>query len=124
MSRLNMVNKILIIEDNVNILDTLVELFQLYDYETSAAVDAPSALSSLQHWNPDLILCDLLLPDGTGFEVLQQAQKNNIPAIVISGVTSPKERRTAMELGAQAYITKPFEVENLLKIVKSTISGS
>ena len=116
-----MKKKILIIDDDPNIVDYLVSLFEDNGYQTFSAGDVPEGLEIAKKEVPDLITLDIELPDewGPRFYRKMSQEKNlkNIPVIVISGLTG-----TEHAIGrAVASISKPFDRDKLLKIVKDNI---
>jgi DNA-binding response OmpR family regulator len=116
-----MKKKILIIEDDPNVVDYLVSLFEDNGYQTFSAGDVTGGLEIAKKEVPDLITLDIELPDewGPRFYRKMSQEKNlkNIPVIVISGLTG-----TEHAIGrAVASISKPFDRDKLLKIVKDNI---
>lgn len=116
-----MKKKILIIDDDPNIVDYLVSLFEDNNYATVSARDAQEGLKIAKQEVPDLITLDLEMPGDWGprFYRKMSLEKNlkNIPVIVISGL-SGSEHAIAR---AVAHITKPFDRDKLLRIVKETL---
>lgn len=118
---------ILIIDDDIHINEMLEEVLIQEGYQVSHAYSGTEALLFLANEKPDLILLDLMLPGLTGEEVLSQIEK--IPVIVMSAKVEVKDKVALLLNGAEDYITKPFEIEELLaRIVvqfrKSTRSDS
>lgn len=113
--------KIMVIDDDPNIVSYLTEFFQDNGYETCSAADGSEAMDLVKTENPDLITLDLEMPEEWGprfyRKLCQDEQFKNIPVIVISGITGSKY---AIQK-AVASLTKPFDREQLLKIVKDTI---
>ena len=118
---------ILIIDDDIHINEMLEEVLIQEGYQVSHAYSGTEALLFLANEKPDLILLDLMLPGLTGEEVLSQIEK--IPVIVISAKVEVKDKVALLLNGAEDYITKPFEIEELLarivvQLRKSTRSDS
>lgn len=103
---------ILIIDDYIHINEMLEEVLIQEGYQVSHAYSGTEALLFLANEKPDLILLDLMLPGLTGEEVLPQIEK--IPVIVMSAKVEVKDKVALLLNGAEDYITKPFEIEELL----------
>ena len=103
---------ILIIDDDIHINEMLEEVLIQEGYQVSHAYSGTEALLFLANEKPDLILLDLMLPGLTGEEVLLQIEK--IPVIVMSAKVEVKDKVALLLNGAEDYITKPFEIEELL----------
>ena len=118
---------ILIIDDDIHINEMLEEVLIQEGYQVSHAYSGTEALLFLANEKPDLILLDLMLPGLTGEEVLSQIEK--VPVIVMSAKVEVKDKVALLLNGAEDYITKPFEIEELLarivvQLRKSTRSDS
>ena len=118
---------ILIIDDDIHINEMLEEVLIQEGYQVSHAYSGTEALLFLANEKPDLILLDLMLPGLTGEEVLSQIEK--IPVTVMSAKVEVKDKVALLLNGAEDYITKPFEIEELLarivvQLRKSTRSDS
>lgn len=118
---------ILIIDDDIHINEMLEEVLIQEGYQVSHAYSGTEALLFLANEKPDPILLDLMLPGLTGEEVLPQIEK--IPVIVMSAKVEVKDKVALLLNGAEDYITKPFEIEELLarivvQLRKSTRSDS
>lgn len=103
---------ILIIDDDIHINEMLEEVLIQEGYQVSHAYSGTEELLFLANEKPDLILLDLMLPGLTGEEVLSQIEK--IPVIVMSAKVEVKDKVALLLNGAEDYITKPFEIEELL----------
>ena len=116
-----MAKKIMVVDDDPNVVYYLVGLFHDNGYETCAAHNAPEAFDMLQKEKPDLITLDIDMPEVTGPQFYRKFTKmddlKDIPVIVISGLAKP---HLAVKK-AVAVVEKPFDREQLLKIVKDTI---
>lgn len=110
--------KILIIEDDQNINNMLKELLTSNGYNTLSAYSGTEALL-LHDKTIDLILLDLMLPGKTGEEIIEELKsKNNVPVIIMSAITDVDKKINLFELGAEDYITKPFDNKELLARIK------
>lgn len=120
---------ILLIEDNFYILDNLTEYLEMEGYKILVANNGKRGLEIAGESVPDLIICDVLMAEMDGYEVLRQlidtAKTHEIPFIFSTSMSEKVNRAEALALGADEYIVKPFASEDLLKIVKTCIkSGS
>jgi len=112
---------ILIIEDETSIRRLIKEILCLENYLVIEAENGKKGLESAIKEKPDLILCDVMMPDLDGYEVLRQLQQNQvtqrIPFIFLTAKATKSDLRKGMNLGADDYITKPFEEEDLLQAI-------
>lgn len=120
---------ILLIEDNKDILENLTEYLELEGYKVLFASNGKEGLELAIKFIPDLIICDVLMPEMDGHEVLRlildTAKTHEIPFIFSTSNSEKVDRTKAIELGADDYIIKPFELETLLVMSKKWInSGS
>lgn len=113
---------ILIIEDNIVVRDNLVGILQLAGYEVIVAGDGKQGISMAETRLPDLIICDLSLQILDGYVVLQILNSNEsccrIPFILLTARTERSDVRIGMNLGANDYITKPFDPSDLLNSIE------
>ena len=125
----NEMKTILIIEDNRDILENLSEFFELEGYKIVSANNGKEGVELAGKLIPDLIICDVLMREMDGHEVLNlllsTAKTYEIPFIFSTSLSENIDRKESLALGADDYIVKPFEPETLLKIAKEWIaSGS
>jgi two-component system, OmpR family, alkaline phosphatase synthesis response regulator PhoP len=114
--------KILVIEDEVSVRENLVDLLEASDYEVICAENGfLGAVWAFEHI-PDLIVCDVMMPEVNGHEVLEALRQNpataTIPFIFLTAMADIQSIRKGMELGADDYLTKPFESIDLLKAIE------
>jgi DNA-binding response OmpR family regulator len=118
-------NRILLIEDNEEILDNTAEILELANYQVFTAENGKVGVEKAFAEQPDLIICDIMMPLLDGFGVLHLLQKNpatqNIPFIFLTAKTEHTDFRRGMESGADDYITKPFSGIELLNAVESRL---
>lgn len=118
--------KILLIEDDVTVRENTGELLELSNYEVSTASNGKLGVEKARAYSPDIIICDIMMPELDGYGVLQELSKNpetaNIPFIFLSAKTEQKDIRKGMNLGADDYLTKPFEEEDLLSAIESRLA--
>jgi len=117
--------KILVIEDNKDILENTAELLQLSHYQVLIASNGKEGVEQAIKNKPDLILCDIMMPGLDGYGVLHMLQNNpelqHIPFIFLTAKTEPSEIRKGMSLGADDFITKPFDTADLLKTIENRL---
>ncbi|MGJ5674785.1 MAG: hybrid sensor histidine kinase/response regulator [Nostochopsis sp.] len=114
-------NRILIIEDEPQIRANLEEILQLADFETLTAPNGQIGLKIAKTKLPDLIICDIMMPELDGYGVLSALHQDestiNIPVILLTAKAERSDFRQGMQLGADDYLTKPFTTEELLSAV-------
>ena len=115
--------KILIVEDEQNIVDILSFNLGREGYDTVEAYDGPTGLKLALEENPDLILLDLMLPGMDGFDVCRQIRQAGqaTPILMLTAREEEADKVLGLELGADDYITKPFSMRELLARVKANI---
>ena len=118
-----MEKKILIVEDEQNIVDILSFNLEREGYDTIEAYDGPTGLKLALEENPDLILLDLMLPGMDGFDVCRQIRRagHATPILMLTAREEETDKVLGLELGADDYITKPFSMRELLARVKANI---
>ncbi len=117
--------KILLIEDNVDLAENIVLLLKEHGYDVSFAYNGAEGLKQIAGFNPDLILCDIMLPDYSGYKLLAELKKLEdftIPVFIfLTAKTQREDLRKGMILGADDYITKPFTYEELIGAISSQL---
>lgn len=120
-----MKKKILIIEDDKIVRENTAEILQLANYDVITAENGKVGIEKANFFKPDLIICDILMPELDGYGVLQIVMRNSLlqktPLIFMSAKTKHEDVRRGMDLGASDYITKPFEESELLSAVASRL---
>ena len=107
--------KILIVEDDRNLLDTLRYNLRKEGYNTVTAVDGEGALHIARREKPDLIILDIMLPKLSGFEVCRILRKEmTVPILILTAKTDEVDKVVGLEIGADDYMTKPFSMRELL----------
>jgi CRP/FNR family transcriptional regulator, cyclic AMP receptor protein len=113
---------ILVIEDNSEIRENISEILELAGYAVVAATDGKEGIKMALSSMPQLIICDIMMPNLDGYGVLHSLQKNiqfpNIPFIFLSAKNEKQDVRLGMQLGADDYITKPFNPTELLHAIE------
>ena len=123
-----MSKKILLIEDNVDMRDNIQEILELSGYNVLTASNGKNGVKSAIESIPDLIICDVMMPEMDGYETLYLLSKNektkHIPFIFLTAKAEKTDFRKGMNLGADDYLTKPFEEMELLKVVETRLERS
>ena len=113
---------ILLIEDNAEMAENIASILQLANYEVTTAENGKKGVSLAQLHPPDLILCDIMMPELDGYGVLHILSNDpttvGIPFIFLTAKADKSDFRAGMNLGADDYITKPFDGVDLLKVVE------
>lgn len=117
--------KILVIEDEHHLRESLVEMLELTDFEVISAIDGEEGIQKAHSNTPDLIICDVMMPKKNGYEVLQHIRTNyklqSIPFIFLTAKVERKDIRKGMNLSADDYITKPFEYKELIEAINTRL---
>lgn len=114
--------RILVIEDNKDVLDNIEEILELSNYHVITALNGKTGVALAIETKPDLIICDIMMPELDGYGVLHMIQNNpelqQTPFIFLSARIEQSEIRKGMSLGADDYVTKPFDPLDLLKTIE------
>ena len=114
---------VLIIEDNLEIRENVTELLELNNYKVVSAENGAEGISIAKSIKPDIILCDIMMPQVNGYEVLRQLKTHpptaKIPFIYVTASAEKREVQIGMELGADAYVGKPFDTAELMDTIKT-----
>lgn len=117
--------KILIIEDDSNLLATLEYNLQKEGYYTITAVDGVKAIETARDKKPDLIILDVMLPLMNGFEVCQVLRKEmTVPILILTAKVEETDKIVGLEIGADDYMTKPFSMRELLARIRAALRRS
>jgi two-component system response regulator VicR len=112
--------KILIVDDEPNIVDVLRVNLEREGYQTMTATDGAAALEMGLNMHPDLILLDCMLPKMDGFDVCRKLRpQTNVPILMLTAKTEEIDKVLGLELGADDYITKPFSTREVLARIKA-----
>ena len=115
-------NKILIVEDDRNLADTLKYNLHQEGYQVVTAVDGEAALEAARKEKPDLIILDIMLPKLNGLEVCRILRKEmTVPILILTAKAEEVDKIVGLEIGADDYITKPFSLRELLARVKAML---
>lgn len=120
-----MVNKILIVDDEQSITVPLKFLMEQNQFEVMVVHSGEDALTTIEHFEPDLVLLDVMLPTVDGFQVCQNVKADprykGIKVVFLSAMTRDLDIAKGNTLGADAYITKPFSNADVVKQVKDLL---
>ncbi|HXJ27579.1 MAG TPA: response regulator transcription factor [Streptosporangiaceae bacterium] len=112
----------LVVEDDPNIVDLIRSNLSVRGFDTVVSVDGVRALQLLETETPDIVLLDLMLPEVDGFELCRQIREQSAVAIiVVSARGGERDKVTALNMGADDYMTKPFSIEELLARITATL---
>lgn len=120
-----MKRKILVVDDNTDIRENIAEILELAGYDTITAENGKRGVELAVDTHPDLIICDIMMPELDGYGVLHllkmKPETINIPFVFLTAKTDRGDWRKGMEMGADDYITKPFENIDLLRAVEARL---
>ena len=120
-----MAKKILIVDDEKDLVDAVAYRLKANDYDVITAKDGVEGLDKARKERPDLIILDLMLPRMDGYKVCallkKDARYSSIPIIMFTARAQEDDIKMGREVGAEAYITKPFEPETLLNKIKELL---
>ncbi len=117
--------KILIVEDETSLAETLKMRFEAAGYSVDIAGDGQDALAKVRQDKPNLILLDIMLPRIDGYKVCRilkfDEKYRHIPVIMLTAKTQEEDQELGFSVGANAYITKPFDNQELMKKIKELL---
>jgi DNA-binding response OmpR family regulator len=120
--------KVLIVDDEPNIVVSLEFLMERHGYKIRIATTGDEVLPAVQEFAPDLILLDVMLPGRTGFEICQELRQDpehrDVKIIMLTAKGRETEVAKGLALGADAYVTKPFSTKDLLSKVRELLGES
>ncbi|HAJ57472.1 MAG TPA: two-component system response regulator [Candidatus Omnitrophica bacterium] len=120
-----MEKKILVVDDEPKIVQVITSRLKANHYETCAAFDGMQAVHLAHEQKPDLIILDIRMPAGGGMSVYKNLKMSSdtatIPIIFLTADASPETREKVLEMGAEGFITKPFDSEDLMKKVNDIL---
>lgn len=119
--------KILIVEDDKDVVNGLSIRLRANDYDVAVAYDASSAVTAARKAEPDLILLDLGLPGGDGYLVMQRLRSfptlSGVPVVVITARAGTQHRDQAIQAGASYFLEKPVDNDDLLATLSTVLGG-
>ena len=118
--------RILVIEDEAQVRENIQQILEFSDFEALSAAEGSSGLKLAKAHTPDLIICDIMMPGMDGYGVLKALRLDptteTIPVIFLTAKADRVDLRQGMELGADDYLTKPFENSELLRAIESRLA--
>lgn len=118
--------RILVVDDEVDLVETVRFSLELEGYDVLTAYNGEEALNLARKENPDIMLLDLMLPKLDGYKVCRllkfDERYKHIPILMLTAKIQEKDKATGLETGANEYITKPFDMDELMKKVKGYLS--
>ncbi len=119
-------HKVLLIEDDTVVRENTAEILELSGYEVLTAPNGKEGVTTAKSTLPDIIVCDIMMPELDGYGVLHQLSSEektqHIPFIFLSAKTEHKDIRKGMDMGADDYLTKPFEENDLISAIESRVA--
>ena len=120
-----MQNKILIVDDDENICELLNLYLKKDGFDTSTAYNGRQAVELAEKYNPDLILLDIMLPELDGWQVCREIRKKSeVPIIMLTAKGETFDKILGLELGADDYVTKPFDTKEVVARIKAVLRRS
>lgn len=119
--------RVMIVEDEPNIVESLSFVFRREGWQVASALDGDTAIERLLSEPPDVLVLDVMLPPHSGFEVLKRVRREpplrHLPVIVLTAKGQEKDRHTALRLGADLFVTKPFSNRDIVQRVRDLAAG-
>lgn len=118
-----MSRKILLADDSLTIQKVVELTFLEGDYEVTAASNGDDALVKLEELDPDVVIADIHMPGADGYEICRASKnkRSEVPVVLLVGTFEPFEETAASEAGANAYLKKPFDSQELMRLVESLL---
>ena len=120
-----MAHRVFVLDDEMDVVELLRTILETEDYEVEVETSPYDALTRLLEDPPDLLMLDLMMPDLDGFELLKLLRLDprgaSVPVLIISARTGHQDQLLSLQLGADAYVCKPFSPMELLKQVRELI---
>lgn len=119
--------KILVVDDERAVTESLAAILRHYGYEVISASDGREGLDKAQSEKPQLIIMDLVMPGMSGIEAVQELRKDptlcRIPVVMLSAIDRLDDMNLGLEMGVQLYLTKPYEMTDLLRTVEHVLQA-
>ena len=119
---------ILVVEDNLDNYELVRTILEMVGYDTFLAINGRDGVNAARKQKPDLILMDMSLPEMDGWEatklIRQDPETAHIPMIALTVHTLPVERKRALDAGIDAYLPKPYDAGQLIRVVEGTLKNS
>lgn len=119
-----MPSRVLIVEDDKALAGIVADNLRYEGYEVAVSGDGNDAITQLRAFQPDLVLLDIMLPERSGFEICNVIrQRGRVPIIIVSARGQKADKIHGLKLGADDYLTKPFELDELLERVRNVLAS-
>jgi DNA-binding response OmpR family regulator len=119
--------RVLVVDDDPQVLRLMRVNLELEGYDVVSAPDGEEALEAVVTERPDVVVCDVMMPGVDGLTVLRNVRANpktsKIPFVVVSAKAQRSDVKAALDMGADRYITKPFDPQELLDAVEQLLNG-
>ena len=120
--------RVLVVDDDPQVLRLMRVNLELEGYDVVSAPDGEEALEAVLNERPDVVVCDVMMPGMDGLTVLRNLRSNprtsKIPFVVVSAKAQRSDVKAALDMGADRYITKPFDPQELLDAVENLLQGA
>jgi two-component system, OmpR family, response regulator len=115
--------RLLVVDDEATILELLSGSLRQAGFEVATAASGAEAVRAAASWRPDLVLLDVMMPDGDGFEVVRRIRSGgpDVPVIFLTARDEVPDRVTGFALGADDYVTKPFSLDEVLARIRAVL---
>ncbi|GAA4916776.1 response regulator transcription factor [Streptomonospora salina] len=115
--------RILVVDDEPNIVDMVTTVLEFHGFEMSSAATAAEAYTAADTHHPDLVVLDVMLPDGDGFEVCRTLRRRlpRVGVVLLTAKDTHSERVAGLTFGADDYVAKPFNIDELLARVRAVL---
>lgn len=120
-----MSHKVLVVDDEPATVEMIGTFMEINGYEWASAYSGEASKVMFSSMKPDLMILDLMMPDIQGFEICEWVRKqttNDVPILIVSARTDDESKARAFACGANAYLTKPFDLHELLSTVEQLVS--
>ncbi len=119
-------SKILVVDDEIELVAAIKIRLQTQGFEVVTAIDGDDGFNKARTLNPDLIILDLMMPKRDGYTVCKLLKSDqrykDIPIIMLTARTQERDKKLGFEVGADDYLNKPFETENLINKIKNLLN--
>jgi CheY-like chemotaxis protein len=116
---------VLIIEDNLEIRENTTEILELGGFKVVGAENGKEGIAIAKDTRPDIILCDIMMPQVDGYQVIRELKSNpetsSIPFIYVTASGEKSEVQLAMNMGANGYVRKPFDIKELMQVINQCL---
>ena len=119
---------VLLIEDNLEIRENTTEILEMHGFKVVGAENGRVGIEKAFEVLPDIVLCDIMMPEADGYEVLRSIKSHettaSIPFVFLTASVERKEVQAGFDMGACGYVRKPFEIDELMSTIESCLKNS